>query len=148
MKLTKLDEEKLKKKKSAEAVEKILATGEKGKKGVKYAKQVFKEEKKKVDAEETREKELLDDTKNIVTYNHLLANLLRKRLLQVDWPVGWSYKVAPTKIGVVFEMKSIDGRFFRRGFKPTQDPKYDLNAVDMYAVRAENTIDRITGADG
>lgn len=147
--VTKLAEEKRKKRKSAKAAEKILTIGEKGKKGVKYAKQVFKEEGKKAKAERAIELETLQKGRRgrIVTYNRLLAKLLLKRLTFVDWPLGWTYQVAPTKVGVVLEMKSPGGRFFRSGFKSTSNPLFDLNAINIYAVRAENTIDRISGAD-
>ena len=113
----------------------------------------FKKEKEKEEKEVTQEEavaqELLHQGKRgkIVTYNHLLASLLQKQLTLVDWPLGWRYQVAPTDIGVVLEMTSADGRIFRTAFKTTGEKKYDLNAVSVTVLRAENTIDRLTGAD-
>jgi hypothetical protein len=79
----------------------------------------------------------------IKTYNTLLAELLVKRMNFVDFPQGWHWEVSPTKEGVVMEMKSPDGRYFRSAFKPTGKEIYDLNAINTYGIRAENTIDRI-----
>jgi len=45
--------------------------------------------------------------------------------------------------GVVMELKSPDGRIFRSAFASAKDPLYDLNAIDNFALRAENTIERI-----
>lgn len=82
----------------------------------------------------------------IKRYNVLLAELLVKRLSLLEWPSGWHYTVRPDDIGVVMVMQ-YQNRFFRAGFKPTGEELYDLNAVNTYAVRAENTIDRIMGRD-
>ena len=134
-------------KKSKEAVKVIEVIGEEGKKGRKTAKEFFDEklvgEKKKEAVELTT----LDSRRKFVDYNFLLAKLLVKRLNLVDWPTGWKFNVAPTKEGVVMEIRSPWSQLYRAGFRPTRDALYDLNAVDMYAVRAENTIDRVTGAD-
>jgi len=148
--LTKLREEETKKKKLAEELEKLEAIGAPGKRGVREAKKFYQEQEEKGKEKEADELTQLHwerEKRTIVTYNHLLAKLLLKRLLTVDWR-NWSYKVSPTTIGVVMEVISPTGRIFRAGFKPTGIPKYDLNAVDTYAIRAENTIDRATMADG
>jgi len=147
--MTKLREEEAKKKKSHQAKEIIEAVGTPGRKGVGYAKEYFKGEKKKAKEEAATDLTKLWSRRKgkLVTYNSLLAELLRKRLLTVNWPLGWMYQVISTSIGVVFEIRSPQERYFRAAFKPTRDPMYDLNAVDVYATRAENTIDRVTGAD-
>jgi len=134
-------------KKSQEAVEVIDAIGKEGSKGRKYAKEFF--DKKTKEEEKIKDEELnnLQTRKRFVDYNPLLADLLDKRLRYVDWTPGWKYKVAPTKEGVVMEIYSPDGRCFRAGFRPVRDPVYDLNAVEMYALRAENTMDRVMGND-
>ncbi len=145
--MTKLQDEEKKKKKSAKAREIIETIGEKGEKGRRAAKEYFKDGQVDIQKEEALEMEMLSKVKKIETYNTLLAKLLLKRMRFVDFPEGWSCQVSPTDIGVVMELKSPDKKYFRSGFKPVWDPMYDLNAVDMYAVRAENTIDRHTGAD-
>lgn len=81
----------------------------------------------------------------VITYNRLLAGLLLKKLRTIYWPLGWTYQVAPTDIGVVFEVKSSEGRYFRIPFKSTGLEKYDLAAVETCVLRAENTLDRIYG---
>ncbi len=82
----------------------------------------------------------------IVTYNTLLAELLLKRLTFVDFPSGWEYDVAPNDVGVIMELRSPTEKVFRAAFKPVGEAKYDLNAIETYALRAENTIDRNTHA--
>ena len=144
--MAKYQEEQERKKKSKEAVKVIEAIGESGQKGQKAAKEFFGEKVKAETKGEAEELDLLNSRRQFIDYNFLLAKLLLKRLNLVDWPKGWRFGVAPTKEGVVMEMYFSD-KYFRAGFKPVMDPVYDLNAVDMYAVRAENTIDRITGAD-
>lgn len=146
--MTKLDQEMAKKRKHQEAEDIIAQIGKKGKKGVSATKTYFREKEK--EGKKKREKVLnrLDLKKSFVTYNSLLAELLIAKLKEIDWPPFWKCNVAPTKEGIVMEIKSADGRYFRAAFKPVRDPLYDLNAVETYIVRAENTIDRATGADG
>lgn len=84
----------------------------------------------------------------IATYNRLLGKLLITKMNQtIDFPPGWSYQVAPTGKGVILQLVSPDKRIFRSGFEPTGMEEYDLNAVNVYVIRAMNTIDRVTGAD-
>ena len=123
----------------------LLEIGKEGKEGDK----AFKEyaDKKDKESKDKRDKVLdrIDSQPKIKpTYNEFLANLLIRRLGIVDWQPGWTYQVAPTQRGVVMEMKSPDNRIFRSAFKSTSDSMADLNAIDMFALRAENTIDAMT----
>ena len=145
--MTKLRDEEKKKKKSQKAADIIETIGESGKKGTKAAKEYFRTKDGEADKERDDELNILDSIGNFTTYNTLLAKLLMKRMRFVDFPDGWSCKIAPTKKGVVMELRSPDNQLFRSGFAPVMNPLYDLNAVDTYAYRAENTIDRVTGAD-
>jgi len=77
-------------------------------------------------------------------YIAFLAELLTRRLVEVEWPFGWRYEVFPTEIGVVLEIVSVGGRIFRAAFKPTGEAIYDLNAIDLYGNRAQHTIDTVT----
>lgn len=138
-----LQEEKEKERRLAEEMERIEAIGAPGKKGSKEARSFFKEQEKQYQKEEQEKKERLHSAKN---YRQMLAELLRSELLSVDWPSGWRYSVFPTKEGVVLTM-SKENRHFRAAFRPTGEERYDLNAVKMYALRAENTIDRVSGKD-
>jgi hypothetical protein len=147
--MSKLQQEQEKKKKSKEAKEIIEAVGEKGKKGVKAAQEYFKqEEKKEKKLKDVVLETLQDRRKSKLAYNGFLGKLLMERLTLVDWPDGWSHLVSPTEKGVVMELKSPDVRTFRAAFASTGDPIYDFNAVESYVLRAENTIDRISGRDG
>lgn len=140
--MSKLREEERKKRKFHEESEKldVLAEGT-----VNQARQLLESEQKQSDKKRAKVLDFLQSQpRKIKTYNDLLASLLLKRIyLTVDWPKGWYYQAAPTEKGIVFEMKSPDNRIFRNAFKPTGLPQYDLNAIDMYCVRAQNTIDRI-----
>lgn len=122
----------------------LLEIGKEGKEGIKnfkeYAKDLEAKEKKKKDI--TLEK--IDSApKKKFSYNRFLSELLIKHLKTVDWSEGWWVDVAPTERGVVMELKSPDGRIFRSAFKSTADPIADLNAVEMFTIRAENTVDEI-----
>lgn len=126
--------------------EKVEALSQEGKRGVEDAKKILKEEEHEDKEEYARDLQRLDDQSHrstIVNYNYLLANLLIKRLRYNDWPTMWNWNVAPTKEGIILELKSPNGRYFRNAFKPTGLPKYDLNAVEVYATRAQNTVDRL-----
>ncbi len=124
-------------------------TQESDKKAIPIVQEVMKRLEKKQQKKEAIDLELLGKARQgkILHYNQLLANLLVKRLSLIDWPTGWGYQVFHNKIGVILEMTSPKNRIFRAAFKPTGEREYDLNAVETYALRAENTIDRITGAD-
>jgi hypothetical protein len=91
--------------------------------------------------EESQELQILNDARKSKSgYNRLIAFLLLKRLKYVDWN-DWSFQVAPTDKGVVMELVSPGKRYFRCGFETTGEAKYDLNAVNLYGQRAQDTID-------
>jgi hypothetical protein len=120
----------------------LLQIGAEGKKGDKAFKQYakLKDKESKVKRDKVIQK-IEDAPKDRKTYSSFLANLLLERLKIVDWEIGWFYRVAPTEKGVVMEIESPDNRIFRSAFKTTADPIADLNAIDMFALRAENTVD-------
>ena len=117
---------------------------EDSKKAIPLVKKVMKEQEKKDEAVRDSLLDTLSKTSktSFKSYNTLLAELLMKRMSFVDFPPGWRWEVAPTKEGIVLEMQSPDGRYFRSGFTPTGSEIYDLNAVNVYGTRAENTIDK------
>jgi len=126
-------------------MEKLEAMGQENeKKSIPSVREIMAEEEKKIEEKKARNIDVLEKKRNFSfrTYNMALSDLLVKRMSLVDFPDGWKYGVTPTDEGVVLTMTYGD-RVFRAGFKPTGEAKYDLNAVNMYAVRAENTIDRI-----
>ena len=76
---------------------------------------------------------------HIHTYNQLLADLLRNKLREIDFK-GFSVLVGHTDVGVVLEIKSPQGNFFRSAFRTTGMKDYDLNAVNTFVVKADVTI--------
>lgn len=131
--------------KPADTAEIITQVGqEDDKKAIPLVKEVMKEQEKKEEEDAYIDLDRLHKAADhtIKGYNMLLAELLQKRLHSVDWPKGWYYAVTPNDVGVIFTM-NYKKQFFQAAFKPTGEEKYDLNAVNMYVVRAENTIDRI-----
>ncbi len=139
-------EEKIKKE-IAQDEDTILQIGKEGKEGDKYFKEHQKEEDKASKEKRDNVLTLLEtERKNKTAYNSFLANLLMERVrTTLELPQGWSTKIAPSTRGVVFELNSPGGRTFRTAFAPTVDPIFDLNAIELTCVRAENTIERIEG---
>ena len=123
----------------------ILQIGQESeKKAIPLVTEVMQEQDKQETKEADDTLEKLNTARNysIKSYNMLLAELLTKRMTFVDFPHGWRYTVRPDDIGVVLTMQYKD-HVFQSGFKPTGEAFYDLNAVNTYGIRAENTIDRI-----
>lgn len=144
---TRLRKEEAKKKKLNEEKYVLEQLGqESDQKANPLVKEVMKEREKTEEEKNDRMMDLLlgasRGTKG--AYHNLLADLLKRRLGQVEWPFGWRYEVFPTDIGVVLEIVSVGGRIFRAAFKPSGEAIYDLNAIDLYGHRAEHTIDKVT----
>ncbi len=126
-------------------MEKLEAlAGDDEKQAIKDTKQIMAQEQKQEEEQKNRELEMLFSSRRfIVTYNQLLAGLLVKKLRDVIWPQGWGFQVGPTDVGVILEIQSPQNRYFRSGFKSTGMERYDLNAIETYVMRVENTIERI-----
>lgn len=137
---------KLRKKLDAE-YEELVASGEEGKKGVKYAKEKFTKDEKEAEEEAEIRKQILEGYRKRPQYNRFLGNLLLEGLRAVEWPSGWTYKVAATDKGVVMEIQTKDKRFFRTAFRATGQGEYDLNAINNYVERAWLLIDKETSND-
>lgn len=142
--MSKLREGEAKKRKLQEDNDLILQIGKEGKEGDK----LFREHQKTEDLVSKAKRDIvlseLEVTKRNRGYNKFLSDLLKDRLRTVPFPEGWTHMEAGTDRGVVMELKSPDGRIFRSAFASAKDPLYDLNAIDNFALRAENTIDRIS----
>ena len=146
--MTKLRDEEARKKKSAQAKEVIETIGQEGKAGIKAAKEYFKSEEDKAQKVRDIEQQILEDArKKKEAYHTYLAKILGKYLGDIPWVVGWKWQVAPTDRGVLMEITAPGPRYFRSAFKAIGDIKLDLNAVETYAVRAENLFDRLMGSD-
>lgn len=119
--------------------EEVEAMAQDGKAGVKATQEIMGAREKKEKELKKQEEEILRQfTNRKVTYNSVLAEALLESLRQADLS-GCSFKAGPTDIGVVMELYSPTGKIYRLGFKATGDPLYDLNAIDVFTQRAENT---------
>lgn len=140
--MSKLRDDEAKARKLEEKREIISQVGKEGEEGIKN----FKEHAKIVEkAEERKRIKVLDEietkTKNKLSYNRFLAEILMGQLKGIEWPHNWSYRTAPTEEGVVMELQS-PNNFFRSAFRSTGMGEYDLNAIETFALRAEYTLNR------
>jgi hypothetical protein len=114
------------------------------KQAVKDGKKLLKEKERKA----TKEKEFLLDLiagaskGSKQKYIFFLGELLKRRMTYVDWKKGWKYEVIPTDVGLILELSYLK-RYFRCAFKPSGEALYDLNAINTFGLRAENTMDKI-----
>jgi hypothetical protein len=144
--MAKLQELQKRKRELQEENDIILTIGEEGKKGVKAAKEYFKDEEKKKEEQNSRHQEILKEKeRSKFQYNIFLADILRDELSKLIWSKGYTYSVAPTEQGVVMEIEIPGPRYFRTAFKSTGDGVYDLNAVENFAYRAELTLEKHNG---
>ena len=139
--MSKYDKDKELKKQVAQDEETILNIGKEGKEGIKNAKEYFKKEAKKEEDIRAVEKEILNKKKRDQDYIAQLAKMLIDRLYVVELPKNWSFKVAPNDKGVIMEL--FDGtKYYRTAFKVTFMKDVDMNAVDVFALRAMNMADK------
>lgn len=120
--------------------------------------------------EEEKEKERKQDQSEIksdletkkgrrFTYLRAVAEYGQGKLEKVDFPDGWDYHAVPTsggrvkiygqwfesKVGVLVVVKSPRGSVYIRGIESTFNPKYDVHAIDILVVQAENVVDSEKG---
>lgn len=142
--MSKLRDDESKKKVLQEENDVLLEIGKEGKEGDKNFREYASEKDKISKVKRDIALGELEERVNKLGYFKFLADVLFKRLsVTVDLVSGWSYKTMPSETGVVMELYSPDGRIFRSAFKPVRDPMVDLNAIDNFAVRADNTIEKI-----
>lgn len=123
--------------------EELEAVGAPGKKGVAAAKEVFKREEKKVAEEQKlKEEQLARQLKNKRRYIDFLADMLKRGLNEIIWPIGWIHRVGSTDKGVVMEIETNDHHLYRIAFKACGVPGFDMNAVNNYIERAYGLIDK------
>jgi len=146
--MSKLRDEEKRKKKLNEELYTIEQIGKEGKKGIKYFKEQMKIDEKKQSDKISKELEQAEKKrKSKIKYNQFLAGILEEELKGVDWSIGWKYIVKANDIGVILELEAPGKLFFRTAFKSIGDGNLDLNAVQNFVVRAENTVDRIEKRD-
>ena len=142
--MSKLRDEERAKRKLQQENDILLEIGESGKKGDKAFKENVKLEEKISEVKKNIVLEKIEKKKNSTYYHQYLADILLQRIITVvNISLGWTVQTMATARGVVMEIKSPEGRIFRSAFRVTQDPFLDLNAIDNFALRVENTIERI-----
>jgi hypothetical protein len=139
--MSKLRDDESKKRELQKENDILLEIGKEGKEGDK----LFREHQKLTNQESKAKRDIILNEMEVMNrtrgYHKFLCDLLKERLRTVEFPIGWSHLEAPSDRGVVLEIKSPDGRIFRSAFAAVKDPLYDLNAIDNFALRAENTIE-------
>jgi len=76
-------------------------------------------------------------------YLKYMAQVAEERFKLIDWPPGFTWKIGikdDDKLHLIFRYKR---KFYGRGIKCTGMEVYDLNAINVIAVQAENTVDQI-----
>lgn len=146
--MSKLRDNEKKKRELQEENDTLLEIGKEGKEGDKLFRENEKKEKLISKAKRDIILNEMETMKRTRAYHKFLCDLLKERLRTVSFPDGWSHLEAPSDRGVVLEIKSPDGRIFRSAFAAVKDPLYDLNAIDNFALRTENTIERARNTNG
>lgn len=123
--------------------------------GRKFVSDVRKAEQKKEKTIEDNYKSNLEYDRQRSSYYDRLAQWGAKRLAEADIESGWAYGCMHTKRGdvilwdkkfkaedgVLVAIRSPQGTIYSRGINLTFDPEYDLNAINMLVMQAENTIE-------
>lgn len=135
-------EEKKRKKKIAEELEKIDTLGQDSeKKAVKWIKEVDKERIKEEKETESQEiSSLTSKKKQVVTYKEELARILYKRLVKNVWPKGYRFIVNVTPKGLEVHIRNQKNKWYGKGISVTFMPEYDLNAAVILVLQADNTL--------
>lgn len=93
------------------------------------------------------------------TYRRRLAIYAQTSLATIDFPAGWEYYGVPTdgkqvrifgkwfasKEGILVIVRSPQGEVYIRGILCTMNPEYDVKAIDILVIQAENTLDSAKG---
>jgi len=142
---TKLEQEKLRKRKLAETLEVIEATGQESeKKAAKWVIEVEKEREKKEEKAKAELKEKLwGSRRKKIFYNKTLLNFFKKRLRTIDWPLLYKYKVSSNEKGIEIEVITPQGVKYAKGIKTVGEPEYDLYGAFILALQTENLLDKL-----
>ena len=87
--------------------------------------------------------QLTDARKRKFEYLMAMVDISKQRFAMIDWPSGSKWEVGikdDDKLHLMFRVKN---KVYGRGIKCTGIQHYDLNAINILAVQAENTIDSI-----
>lgn len=140
---SKLESEKLRKKKLAEEEEKLDAMGQESEhraakyvieEGVEYQ----KKQKKIIDDELTK----LEDVIKVPSYKKFLLWKLHDLIAQINMKSNWQWGVWFDGKGIVIGVIRPDKKLYKRAFRLTYDPKYDYNACYEFARWVEDLYDQ------
>ena len=146
--MTRLQEEKLRKRAIAEEEERLDVIGqESDKRAIKWVQEEAKVAKTKGRKQIGLDQEKLDTSRkgSYLNYKKAFGKLIYDKFAKLSWPKGFRYGIYITKKGIECHIYDPFKRKFARGITPTYDPKYDLNAAQIMAVQADNTIAILTG---
>jgi len=141
--LTKHGAEQASKKAMGEEIEELEATGQEDeRKASKWVKEKGEENKKELDKVQEDRLGVLDKQTSykFEDYKRILAKYIHQELLSTDIPQGYLLRPFVTEEGVGLAMQTPDKRKFVRAFAPVNKPKFDMNAVELLVIAAENKI--------
>jgi hypothetical protein len=129
--------------------------------GAKYIEQIESDKVKKSELTRYEILSAIDAHKHQFSlYTAMLSEYGQRLLNKIDWSPDWKYDCIPTKAktairiyghyfkgqrGVLFVVKSPSGKVFCRGMKVWGFTEIDVNAVEILAEQAENTLDSYRG---
>lgn len=150
--LTKIEKEKQLKKEEREETEYLEAAGQESEaKAKKWVEKSVEAEERKQEQEKGKELELLNylRTQKLFAqdrkYRNALVKILTSFSQEIDWTADYYWGVYSDGIGIIAWVKN--GRdFFRRAFRISYEPKYDLRACELYAVWLEDLFDKSEGS--
>jgi len=145
---SKLNEDKNRKRQIEEEKERLDVLGqESDKKAVKWIKEEGKEADRKRRQKIGVDQEKLDTSRkgSYANYKRALGRLIYEKFGKLTWPKGYRFGVFVTDKGIECHIYDPFKRKFARGITPTYDPKYDLNAAQIMAVQADNTLAILMG---
>ena len=137
-----------KNKKIEEEKERLDVLGqESDKKAVKWVKEDAAGKKKTGVKNIGLDLEKLDSSRrgSYARYKSALGKIIYEKFQKLSWPKGFRFGVFVTKKGIECHIYDPFKRKFARGITPTYEPKFDLNAAQIMAVQADNTIAILMG---
>lgn len=146
--MTKLEQEKRKKKLLAETVEVLDETGQENeKKAAEAVKEVMKGVEEKKSQHQNFVLNRLDMLRgNSLKYRDYLRRVSQANLEgRIDWPSGCFVYCKDTLQGLEFHVHFQDKTHYTKGLKLLYDPEWDVYGVDMIITQVENTLDKHEG---
>ena len=147
MRLTKLREEEKKKKLLGEHEKKIEILGQESES---KAKKYVIEEAKEADKQEQKKKDegmnVLDNYRNQVqSYKFYLCKFLHDLIIEVRFPITYRWGVWFDGKGIRVAVVDKKGKKYKRAFRISYEPQYDINMCYQFAVWADDIYDLAEG---